>query len=170
MLLRYPQQHGCVGRFPTLPLFVFLLRVVLRCSFGGMKLTAENRSTGSKTSANATLSTTNSTCTYLGSKLGLPGKTRMTRNGPLSGHTASHSTEKQSARKGRFVRSEIEAELEYSQKTSVNFLYSAACECNSDAALCLDALRCASFHNLSHIHRLVVTLHTTAINFQFGTN
>lgn len=139
MLLRYPQQHGCVGRFPKLPLFVFLLTVVLRCTFGGMKLTAENCSTGSKPSYSATFSTTNSTCTNLGSNLGLPGEKRKTRNGPLLGHTASHSTEKQSARKGCFVRREIEAELEYSQKKSVNFLHSAACECNSDAAVCLDA-------------------------------
>jgi hypothetical protein len=102
----------------------------MRCSMGGMKLKQ-------KTCANTNLSTTNSTRTNLGSNLGLPGEMRMTRNGPLSGHTASHSTEKQSARKGCFVRSEIEAELEYSQKTSINFLYSAACECNSDAAICL---------------------------------
>lgn len=61
------------------------------------------------------------------------------RHGPLSGHTASRSTEKQSARKGCFVRSEIEAELEYSQKMPVNFLHSASYECNSEAAICLDA-------------------------------
>lgn len=32
------------------------------------------------------------------------------------------------------------------------------------------SLRFTSFRNLSHIERLVVTLHTTAINFQFDAN
>ena len=58
---------------------VLLIRVILRsnkeCSNGGMILTdRENRSTGTKTCPNATLSTTNLTWTDVGSNPGLRGE------------------------------------------------------------------------------------------------